>query len=113
MYSTESGRVCPSCGKAIAQCICRKKPVAPVGSGDVRVMRESKGRHGKDVTVIRGVALDAVALALLGKQLRAACGTGGTVKDGAIELLGDHCDKVIELLKKQEIPARRVGSAGG
>ena len=48
-----------------------------------------------------GVALDAAALTALGKQLKALCGSGGTVKDGVIEVQGDHCDRIIDALKKQ------------
>jgi translation initiation factor 1 len=61
------------------------------------------------VTLVRGLALDAVALAALGKQLRSACGSGGTVKDGVIEIQGDHCDLVIENLKKQGFNPKRTG----
>jgi len=60
-------------------------PQAPRGDGVVRVGRETKGRGGKVVTVIRGLELDAAALAALGKRLRTACGAGGTVKDGVFE----------------------------
>ena len=66
VYSTEGGRMCPAC----------RRPVA----------RETKGRGGKAVTVVRGVPVDAATLAALGRQLRTVCGSGGTVKDGAIEL---------------------------
>lgn len=75
----------------------------------VRVSRETKGRNGKSVTVIRGLALDAAALALLGKQLKTACGSGGTVKDGVIEVQGDHCERVMELLKGQGRVVKRAG----
>jgi len=75
----------------------------------VRVSRESKGRGGKAVTLVKGVALDAVALQQLGKQLKTACGSGGTVKDGVIEVQGDHCDRLIELLKAQGHVVKRAG----
>jgi translation initiation factor 1 len=61
------------------------------------------------VTIVKGLALDPVGLALLGKQLRAACGSGGTVKDGVIEVQGDHCDRVIEELRKSGHSAERAG----
>ena len=110
VYSTETGRACPECGKPVAQCVCRaNKSVTVAAAGPVRVMRETKGRNGKGVTVVKGIALDAESLMQLGKQLRAACGTGGTVKEGAIELQGDHCDKVIAFLAKQNIAAKRAG----
>ena len=80
-----------------------------VSDGVVRVSRETKGRNGKDVTVIKGLAMDPTALALLGRQLKTACGAGGTVKDGVIEIQGDHCDRVIDVLKKQGWIVKRAG----
>jgi translation initiation factor 1 len=61
------------------------------------------------VTVIKGLALDATALALLGKQLRTACGSGGTVKDGVIEVQGDHCELVMAALRTQGHHPKRAG----
>jgi translation initiation factor 1 len=75
----------------------------------VRVSRQTKGRGGKSVTLVKGLALDAAALASLGKQLRTACGCGGTVKDGVIEVQGDHCDLVMEVLEKQGHRPKRAG----
>ena len=109
VYSTDAGRMCPECRRAVAECVCEAR-TAPAGDGVVRVSRETKGRGGKSVTLIRGLALDSVALALLGKQLRTACGSGGTVKDGVIELQGDHCELVMEALKKHgHSPKRACG----
>jgi translation initiation factor 1 len=75
----------------------------------VRVSRETKGRKGKGVTLVKGVALDDAALAALAKQLKAACGSGGTVKDGVIEVQGDHCDQVMQLLVRQGMNVKRAG----
>lgn len=74
-----------------------------------RVSRETKGRGGKCVTVVKGLALDADALAVLGKQLRAACGSGGTAKDGVIEVQGDHCERIMDALQKHGHRAKRAG----
>jgi translation initiation factor 1 len=110
VYSTESGRMCPECRQPLAQCTCKRAArTLPVGDGAVRVTRETKGRGGKSVTVVRGLALDPLALAVLGKQLRTACGSGGTVKDGVIEVQGDHCERIIEALKKAGHNAKRSG----
>lgn len=87
VYSADAGRMCSECRRALAQCVCKAR-VAPAGDGTVRLSRETKGRGGKSVTLIKGLALDSLALALLGKQLRTACGSGGTVKDGVIEVQG-------------------------
>jgi translation initiation factor 1 len=81
-----------------------------LGDGAVRVSRQTKGRGGKSVTLVKGLALDAVALALLGKQLRTACGSGGTVKDGVIEIQGDHCELVMETLAKLGHQPKRAGA---
>lgn len=109
VYSTDSGRMCPVCRKSVAGCVCSSTPARPASDGVVRVSRETKGRGGKGVTLVRGLALDPLALAALGKQLKTACGSGGTVKDGTIEVQGDHCDRVIEALKVQGFVVKRAG----
>ncbi|MDR7092526.1 translation initiation factor Sui1 [Hydrogenophaga laconesensis] len=109
VYSTEAGRMCPACRQPVAQCVCRKTSAAPAGDGIVRVSRETKGRGGKAVTLVKGVALDAAALVALGKQLKSACGSGGTVKDSVIEIQGDHVEKVMTALKAQGHTVKRAG----
>ena len=108
VYSTDSGRMCPACRQPIASCVCGTPAVA-AGDGIVRVSRETTGRAGKGVTLVKGLALDAAALAQLGKQLKTACGSGGTVKDGVIEIQGDHCERVIAVLKAQGLAVKRAG----
>jgi len=109
VYSTESGRMCPDCRQPLAACTCAgQKAARPAGDGVVRVLRETKGRGGKCVTLVTGVPLDDAALAVLGKQLKAACGTGGTVKDGVIEIQGDHRDTVMEKLRPETRIAPRA-----
>ncbi|MGR4870398.1 translation initiation factor Sui1 [Variovorax sp. LARHSF232] len=112
VYSTESGRICPGCGQPVAACTCREEQKAAARTatdGIVRVSLESKGRKGKGVTVVKGVALDDAALALLGKALKSACGSGGTTKDGVIEIQGDHRETVMALLQKQGMTVKRAG----
>ena len=75
----------------------------------VRVHRETKGRGGKAVSLIKGISLADNELQALGKQLKNACGSGGTVKDGVIEVQGDHGDRLVELLKAQGYNAKRAG----
>ena len=108
VYSTEAGRMCPDCRQPIAQCVC-KKSVAPPTDGVVRLFFETKGRGGKGVTVVRGLGLAEPELAALGKKLKAACGVGGTAKDGVVELQGDHRDRVMALLAAQGIKAKKAG----
>ena len=109
VYSTDSGRMCPTCRQPLAGCSCRAAARVPRGDGVLRVGRETKGRAGKGVTLIRGLALEPAALAALGKQLKTACGSGGTVKDGVIEVQGDHVERVMQLLAAQGCPVKRSG----
>lgn len=109
VYSTDSGRMCPGCRQAVALCTCGKVAVALAHDAVIRVSRETKGRAGKGVTVVRGVPLDAAGLVALGKQLKATCGSGGTVKDGTIEVQGDHCERVIDALKAKGFVVKRAG----
>lgn len=101
--------MCPDCRMPIGQCACPGGRPLSTGTGAVRVSRETRGRNGKSVTVIRGLALDGHSLAALGKELRTTCGSGGTVKDGMIEVQGDHIDRIVELLAKRFGNVRRAG----
>jgi translation initiation factor 1 len=109
VYSTDSGRMCPVCRQPVAACQCSAAKPRPTTDGIVRVSRETKGRAGKGVTLVNGLALDDAALTALGKQLKTACGSGGTVKDGVIEVQGDHCERVINLLQAQGHKVKRAG----
>jgi translation initiation factor 1 len=109
VYSTDHGRTCPDCRQALAACICKAAKPLPAGDGIVRVSREKSGRGGKTVTVVRGLTLDDMALTATGKQLRSACGTGGTTKDGVIEVQGDHVDRVMTWLTQAGHRVKRVG----
>ena len=75
----------------------------------MRVSRESKGRGGKTVTLVRGLSLAPAALEALGKRLRSAMGAGGTVKDGVLELQGDHAERVVAWLQAQGQACKRAG----
>ncbi|MDB5956045.1 translation initiation factor Sui1 [Ramlibacter sp.] len=108
VYSTDHGRMCPACRHPLAHCTCRQA-AAPEGDGIVRVQRETKGRGGKAVTVVRGAPVDAAGLLKLGQELKAACGSGGTVKDGNIEVQGEHVEKVVALLQQRGWQVKRSG----
>lgn len=102
VYSTEGGRMCPACRLPLTGCRCAQGAgTVPAGDGIARVSRQSKGRGGKTVTLVRGLPLDAASLSSLGQQLRAACGSGGTVKDGVVEIQGDHRERVLQWLIDQ------------
>jgi translation initiation factor 1 len=110
VYSTDGGRVttCPTCGRSYKECRCgQPAPSTRKNDGIVRVMRDRKQRGGKTVTVITGVpAGDAGALA---QQLKKLCGSGGTLKEGNIEIQGDHCEKVMAKLIALGYKVKRAG----
>jgi translation initiation factor 1 len=110
VYSTETGRVCPKCGRPLAACVCKKK-AAPTAGGDgvVRVQKESKGRGGKTVTLITGLSLDEEQLKRLASELKRVCGAGGAIKAGIIEIQGDHRDDLIPVLQKEGFRVKKVG----
>ncbi|MBW2272767.1 MAG: translation initiation factor Sui1 [Deltaproteobacteria bacterium] len=113
VYSSEHGRMCPHCGLSSKRCLCRKNPrgtaPAPSGDGIARVRREKKGRKGKTVTTISGLPLDEEDLRELAKELKRKCGSGGSIKDGVIEIQGDHCDDLMQELRDRDIRAKRAG----
>lgn len=112
VYSTESGRMCPDCRQPLAGCQCKalmRAAARPGSDGVVRVGRETKGRGGKAVTLVRGLPLPDAELDALAKRLKTACGSGGTVKDGVIEVQGDHVNRLLELLAAQGFKVKRAG----
>ena len=111
VYSTDTGRTCPVCRRPIASCSCTAKRArtAPPGDGIARIRREVGGRSGRTVTVVSGLSLDDAALVALAKRLKAACGTGGTVKNGVLEFQGDHRDELSVLLAKEGVRTKLAG----
>jgi translation initiation factor 1 len=109
LYSTASGRMCPGCVRPVADCVCGRVARERAAAGPVRVGRETKGRAGKGVTVVTGLGLPGEELALLAKALKQRCGSGGTVRDGVIEIQGEHRDAVVAELARRGIAARRAG----
>ncbi len=105
--------MCPHCRLPSKRCVCRKNPRAsdPTAAGDgiVRVRREKKGRKGKTVTTLSGIALPETELKDLARDLKRRCGGGGAVKDGVIEIQGDHCDVLVEELEKRDFKVKRAG----
>jgi translation initiation factor 1 len=115
VYSTDGGRVthCPVCHQPYRHCRCESggqpAPTSAPGGGNVRVSRERAQRGGKTVTVIRGLPLSQTELEALARNLKRLCGAGGTVKEGAIEIQGDHRDKIVAHLQQLGYRARRAG----
>ncbi|MFP4350691.1 MAG: translation initiation factor Sui1 [Thermodesulfobacteriota bacterium] len=118
VYSTETGRICPTCEKPAAKCRCKKQkkdkktppqPPSHPNDGIVRIQRETKGRKGKTVTAVFGVPLADKDLKEFAKTLKSRCGTGGTVKNGVIELQGDHREALKEAIEKQGYTVKLAG----
>jgi translation initiation factor 1 len=109
VWSSAVGRVCPECGQGVAACSCRRKAAPDQGDGIVRVRRETKGRGGKTVTVVSGVPGDEAAIRALAGELKRRCGSGGTLKDGVMEIQGDHSDLLVAELSSRGYRAKRSG----
>jgi translation initiation factor 1 len=84
-------------------------PAATAASARVRVSREVAGRGGKSVSVIRGLPLARQALEELAARLKRLCGAGGAVRDGAIEIQGEHRDRLVVELTRLGYEAKRAG----
>ena len=111
VYSSEEGRLCPNCGRPVAECVCaaERRQRRPGAGGPVRVSRQTKGRKGKGVTVVTGLPLSDAELAELGADLKRRCGSGGRVKAGVIEIQGDHRDVIVAELAARGWRAKRAG----
>ncbi len=111
VWSSESGdqRMPPaSAAKRRAQRgAAERSPTA--ADGIVRVKREVAGRRGKPVTTIHGVPLDPGALKDLAGELKKRCGSGGSAKNGVIEIQGDHRDTVVAELETRGYIVKRAG----
>ncbi|MEN6449154.1 MAG: stress response translation initiation inhibitor YciH [Thermoguttaceae bacterium] len=102
--------LCPKCHQLKKTCTCKPdEPQPPSKSTVVRVGRETKGRGGKGVTIISDLPLDEKGLAELATKLKTRLGTGGTVKDGRIEIQGDHRDRIVAELEAMGYRAKRAG----
>jgi translation initiation factor 1 len=109
VYSTGIGSLCPNCRRAVRECVCPKGAPGAARASAVRVGREIKGRAGKGVTTVTGLPLSLAHLGALATQLKKRCGSGGTVRDGVIEVQGDHRDVIVAELVKLGWPAKKSG----
>lgn len=131
VYSSDAGRICPACGRRISACECRGKGArariaareeadpalhgsalhgsVKASDGVVRVGRSTKGRGGKVVTTVSGVPGGDDAQKALAAELKRSCGTGGSVKDGVIEIQGEHRDTLVRALETRGFTVKRVG----
>jgi len=111
VYRTGVGRVCAGCRRPSAQCVCKgaAAQARPAPAGPIRVARQTQGRAGKAVTIVTGLPLPPQALQTLATELKRRCGSGGTIKDGVIEIQGEHRDTVVAELIRRGYAAKRSG----
>ena len=101
--------LCPKCHQLKSTCTCQSGPSTPSKDAIVRVGRETKGRRGKGVTTVSDLPLDESGLAELTAKLKQRLGTGGTFKDGRIEIQGDHRDRIVAELEGLGYRVKRAG----
>jgi translation initiation factor 1 len=109
VYSTDYGQMCPDCEAPIKNCSCGINKASKKTDGIVRVSRSTKGRGGKEVTCISGIPLEGKELAILTKELKQRCGTGGTIKEEVVEIQGDHRELLIAELQKRGYNVKKAG----
>lgn len=110
VYSTDQGKLCPDCTNSITACNCaQQKKNLIIGDGVVRIKLETKGRKGKGVTIISGLAVNENDLKKLTKELKKRCGTGGAVKTGDIEIQGDQRGVIKTFLENKGYTAKLAG----
>lgn len=109
VYSTDKGRICPACGHPADACRCSGKQAPPPGAGVVRISRQTKGRKGSGVCQITGLLLDKDELKKLAKFLKKKCGSGGAIKNGVIEIQGDHRQQLLAELTRLGHTAKLAG----
>jgi len=103
------GGLCPNCRRPVRECVCPKGVPGTAKPAAVRVGRETKGRAGRGVTTVSGLALPQAELAELAAKLKKRCGSGGTLRDGVIEIQGEHRDTIVAELSKLGWQAKKSG----
>ncbi|MDA0689307.1 MAG: stress response translation initiation inhibitor YciH [Proteobacteria bacterium] len=109
VYSTSGDNQCARCGKALHKCKCPAESPVDTDRNGVRIERQSKGRGGKQVTVISGLLLPRADLSTLLKQLKQSCSSGGTIKGNILEIQGDCRQQALALLGERGIKAKISG----
>jgi len=100
VYSSDTGRINSD---------SKTQTKEPSRDGTARVRRETKGRKGKTVTTISNLPLGNSELKILASDLKKLCGTGGSFKNGIIEIQGDNADQIVEALTSRGHKAKRAG----
>jgi translation initiation factor 1 len=109
IYSTGIGSLCPNCRRPVRECVCPKGAPGAAKPSSIRVGRETQGRAGKGVTTVTGLPLSVADIEALATKLKKRCGSGGTVRNGIIEIQGDHRDAIVAELIKMGWQAKRSG----
>jgi translation initiation factor 1 len=114
VYSTETGRICPRCNAAKGSCRCapgkqKIQSASPPTDGFIRIFRETKGRKGAGVTLIKGLSGESDDLKQLAKQLKQLCGCGGAVKGDCIEIQGNQREKIKQWLEAKDYKVKLAG----
>lgn len=111
VYSTDGGRLCAGCGRPVGDCHCAQTIAGgvPAGDGIVRLQRQTKGRNGKAVVLITGLALPPADLKALGKELKAKCGVGGSIEGHDILIQGDQRQLLQSLLENKGYTVKLAG----
>ena len=109
VYSTDQGRICPSCNQAKTSCRCKAAAVQDKGDGIIRIRRETKGRKGAGVTIIDGLVLEASEMKKLVKKIKQNCSSGGAIKGGSVEIQGEHRESIKALLEKSGYTVKLSG----
>jgi len=108
IYSTDSAaQKCPRCGQY--ECICDQPPEAPLAGQTAKILVDRKGRKGKSVTVVEGLRVNPMHLAEIAKSMKQKIGTGGTAKNGRIEIQGEHRQVVAGMLQDLGVKTKLSG----
>lgn len=99
VYSTDIGRIAPE----------KEPQETPIGDGIVRIHKDSKGRKGKGVAIIKGLGLNEKELKTLAQKLKKQCGCGGTVKEFNIEVQTDNREQLKTILEKLNYQVKLAG----
>ena len=110
VYSTQGNSNCIKCGKPLKKCKCLQPTNSDQSGGVIRISKETKGRKGSGVTLVKGVRGSSSDLKQIAKNLKSQLGVGGTIKDGVIEIQGDHRQLIRDFF---ETSGEKVKLAGG
>ena len=106
VYSTDSGRLCPECGEKVKYCICSHAPEKDSTLGPIFIEKQTAGRRGKPVNVIKNIPLRKVELKKLAKEIKKHLGVGGSCTDREIIIQGSNKEQLIDVLAKKGFPAK-------